>query len=181
LQTATYSPQSGETFPIVLKGQQALLCKFTTTSSATIQGKGLYTGSYVNVSVAFEGTQNALYDCIVNGGGGLGYCVEVNSSGTSTIQSHYISSSNIGNCGGTAVLVDQNFGNLSVVNSTLHDSQLGVFWVGTNAGGSMQNNSFVSNTTDIQCQNADTGVTGSGNHGTTGGNTNCVTCGNCPF
>jgi hypothetical protein len=179
LATATYSPQSGETFPIVLKGNQGLLCKYTTSSPATIQGKGLYTQSYVNIAVAFEGTQNALYDCIVNGGGGTGFCMEVHSSGTSSIMSHLISGANIGNCGGVAVQVDTNFGNLSILNSTFHDS-LGVFWVGTNAGGFMQNNTFSANTTDIQCQNADTGVTGSGNH-RGGGNTVCVTCGNCPF
>jgi hypothetical protein len=181
LQTATYSPSSGETFPIVLKGQQALLCKFTTASPATIQGKAKYDKIQISVSVAFEGTQNSLFNCIINGGGGTGYCVDVFSSGSAFPQTHLISTADIGNCGGSAVQVESGTGNLSVQSSTLRNSLLGVFWAGSNAGGTMQNNSFSANTTDIQCSGADTGVTGSGNHASAGGSPSCVTCGNCPF
>ena len=181
LQTAIYSPQSGETFPIVLSGTQQLLCKFGIATSATIRGKAQYPKILINVSVAFEGTQNALFDCKIDGGGGLGYCVDVFSSGSAFPQQHSFSSVDIGNCGGTAILVENGVNNVSVMNSTIHDSQLGTFWAGSNTGGSMSNNSYATNMTDIQCSGADPGVTGSGNTGMTSGKPSCVTCGNCPF
>src|SRR6266542_2421713 len=181
LRTATYSPQSGETFPIVLRGQQALLCNFSNASPATIQGKGKYDKILIDVSVAFEGTQNSLYNCVIDGGGGNGYCLDVFSSGSTFPQTHIVTGANIGNCGGTAVLVENGRNNLSIQSSTLHNSLVGVFWAGSNAGASMQNNSFSANTTDIQCSGTDTGVTGSGNHGATGGSPICTRCGNCPF
>jgi hypothetical protein len=180
LQTATYSP-STETFPIVLHGVQQILCQYTTASPATISGKGLYTPIEENISVAFEGTQNALFSCVVNGGGGIGYCVVVNSNGSAFPQTHAIEGSNIGNCGGSAVEIEDNMSNISIDNSTLHDSLLGTFWAGTNTGGNMSNNTFTNNTTDIQCQNADLGVNGSGNHGSVNGKPSCVTCGHCSF
>jgi hypothetical protein len=181
LQTAVYSAQSGETFPIVLTGTQQLLCKYTTANPATIQGKAQYTRIFINVSVAFEGTQNALFDCKIDGGGGSGYCVDVFSSGLAFPQTHSFTNVDIGNCGGTAVLIESGVNNVSVANSRIHDSLVGTFWAGSNTGGSMSNNSYATNSTDIQCSGTDTGVTGSGNTGMTSGKPSCVSCGNCPF
>jgi hypothetical protein len=180
LQTATYTPTT-ETFPIILNGTQQILCQYTLASPATIKGKGLYSNIGINVSVAFQGTQNALFNCIVDGGGGNGYCVDVFTSGTAFPQVHEIESANISNCGGTAVLMEDNVSNVNIDNSNLHNSLVGAFWVGTNTGASMSNNSFSSNSTDIQCQSADLGVTGNGNTGSFSGKPSCTACGHCSF
>jgi len=86
--------------------QQALLCKYTTANPATIQGKAKYDKIQINVSVAFEGTQNSLFNCIINGGGGTGYCVDVFSGGSAFPQTHVINTADISNCSGSAVQVE---------------------------------------------------------------------------
>jgi hypothetical protein len=180
LQTATYSPESGETFPIVLKGNQALLCQYTTKSPAKISGKGMYSKININVAVAFEGTQNALFNCVVDGGGGTGYCVDIFSSGSAFPQVHDIVSSDVSNCGGAAIMVEADVSNVSISDSNLHGSLLGTFWAGTNTGASQVNNTYSGNSTDIQCELADPGVTGNSNTGV-GGKPTCVNCANCSF
>jgi hypothetical protein len=176
LATGTYSAASGETMPLVLTGGQQITCTYLQPTPATIRGKGLYNRININVVMAYEGSNNAIYGCILDGGGGLGYCLDVNASGN-----NYVSSADISNCGGSAVNVESNMTGLQVSTSKLHDSLTGIFWIGTNSG-SLVNNAFSNNSNaDIQCQNADTGVTGNGNTGMTNGKPKCVTCGNCPF
>jgi len=174
LQTATYSPASGETLPFVLKDTQQLLCKYMTTAPAKIEGRGIFLGVNANVNVAFIGTQNGLKDCIVDGVSGAGYCIDVFASAAAA-SPHTITNVDVGNCGGSAIHVENNISNLVVNGSKIHDSGTGIFWVGTNTG-SMGSNVFTNNGFDIYCQNADLGVTGSGNTAPS-----CQACGHCPF
>ncbi len=171
----TYSPTT-ETFPIILTGNQQLLCAATST---VIQGKGLDTATGYQTTVVFRGTRNALNNCKVDGNGGGGYCVHITASGSSSSSPHTITGSDIGNCGGTAITI-RNANNVTVTTSSIHNSQIGVSWLGPNTGGSMLNNTFKANSiADIQCSVADPGVTGSGN--TALGVLYCSQCGNCPF
>ena len=166
------------TFPIVLTGSQQLLCKYTTASSAIIQGKGPDVAG-AQATIAFHGTRNALNNCIVDGNGGTGYCVHVTYSGTFSTSPHLITNSDIGNCG-TAGITIRYADNVTISNSSIHNNQIGVSWLGPNTGGSMLTNKFKANSiTDIQCSVADPGVTGSGN--TALGVLYCSLCGNCPF
>ena len=178
LQATTYSPTT-ETFPIILTGSQQLLCKYTTATSAVIQGKGLDTVTGYQTTVAFRGSRNALNNCKVDGNGGGGYCVHITASGSFSSSPHSITGSDIGNCGGTAITI-RYANNVTVTSSSIHNSQIGVSWLGPNTGGSMLNNTFKANSSsDIQCSVADPGVTGSGN--TALGGVYCMQCGNCPF
>jgi len=177
LQSATYSAAT-ETFPIVLNGSQQLLCKYTTASSAIIQGKGPDVAG-AQATIAFHGTRNALNNCIVDGNGSTGYCVYVTYSGSFSTSPHIITNSDIGYCG-TAGVTIRYADNVTISNSSIHNNQIGVSWLGPNAGGSMLTNKFKANSIyDIQCSIADTGVTGSGN--TALGSLYCSQCGNCPF
>lgn len=185
LQSGTYSAASGETFPIVLRGTQQLLCMFPpVTSPARIQGKGLDPTDFVNVVIGFHGTENGFFDCVVDGTGtGTGNCVDVVTSGASSAVGHFISNANVGNCGGTAINVDGNVSNVTVTNTAIHDSLGGVLWTGTNTGSALTGNSFSANgSQDIRCTTTDTGVIGSGNIAASdGGKPSCQTCAGCPF
>jgi hypothetical protein len=178
LQKATYSP-STETFPITLHGIQQILCQYLISAPATIQGKGLSKTSNENISVEFAGTNNGFFDCIVNGGGGTGYCVEVTGAGASP--EHFISGADISNCGGYGIAVDQGVTNMSVDSSTLHGSLGGVSWHGSNSG-QMVSNSFSGNSSDdIFCVDSEPNVNGNSNTGSVGGKPSCLNCGHCPF
>jgi len=177
LQSTTYSAAT-ETFPIVLNGSQQLLCKYTTASSAIIQGKGPDVAG-AQATIAFRGTRNALNNCIIDGNSSTGYCVHVTYSGSFSTSPHIITNSDIGNCG-TAGVTIRYANNVTISNSSIHNNQIGVSWLGPNTGGSMLTNKFKANSIyDIQCSIADPGVTGSGN--TALGSLYCSQCGNCPF
>src|SRR6185369_6110175 len=81
LATATYTTAT-ETFPIILNGVQKLLCNTNNAGPATIRGMGLYSPTGYNTSIVIAGSNNAITNCIVDGGHpSAGICIEVASDG----------------------------------------------------------------------------------------------------
>jgi len=186
LQAGVYSPAT-EAFPIILKQNQQLLCQYLITAPVTIQGKGFSTDIGNRASVVFEGIQNALVGCNIDGGGGTGYCVDIITSGKNSIEVHGVYDGDIRNCGGTAIKVNEDVSYVSIDGNLIHNSLIGTFWAGNNSAGDMIGNIYSTNTTDVQCGSADLGVIGNGstvggsNQGDFAGRVSCVTCGNCPY
>ena len=175
-----YSPATGETLPFVLTGTQSLACNYLTAGKATLKGKGNWAAIGSSVTVGYSGTANQLYSCKIDGGGGTGYCAYVNSQSSSPTSGHLFSQVDFTSCGGFAVQVGNNFGNVNFSSGTFNvtsgNTLGGIFLVGTNAGTRINNNVFTGTNAGVQCQNANSMVTGSGNT-----MSSCVTCGNCPF
>lgn len=186
LQTATYTPvgvDGGAAAAFRLQGAQKLLCKHQTAGRARLSGKGVF--GTVQTVVAMTGGDNALIDCVVDGQGPTvpGYCIDVTASGTAAAP-HRVKNTEITNCGnGSAINVEQDISYVVLEGSNIHDhGGTGIFWIGNTAGGDMTNNVFTNNGTDVQCQTANPGLTGTGNTKGGGGNiATCVGCSKCFF
>jgi hypothetical protein len=187
LASGEYDAASGETFPIVLTGNQSILCQYPTPQNVTIKGKGTYAKIGIAVTIAFEGVTNQIYGCTIDGGGGIGYCVDVNSQGNATGSgNHGLYGATVQNCGGNAVNVETTGGGLTVSSTIITNSLDGIgFATSTDQSpASIINNSFSGNSAhDFQCQgtSSDPSVTGSGNTEPGGLAPTCIGCKNCPF
>jgi hypothetical protein len=187
LQTAIYSAASGETFPIILKGTQKLFCKYMTATGATIRGMGTRAPIGEWVSVLFEGTSNALYDCFVDGfQQANSTCVRIRGANASAATPHEIRGADIGNCPNGAIYVEDS-GHVMIADNKLHDGRSGIGWVaatvpGDSIIGQMVNNSFsATQAFDIGCNGPLPNVNGYGNLLSTTATTACYSCANCPY
>jgi hypothetical protein len=177
LATATYS---NEAWPLVLTGVQQLQCNPNGTGRATIE-MVTPVGSTI---IQFDGSQNALLNCIVNGNTNAVDCVDIASSAASSSAPHLLTNDDLGDCENDVVLVETNVLNVRISSSFIHSTSTGLVW-DSGSTGQMTNNSMETGE-DVICQdNSSTGPTGSGNTDPNNPNgfnntVSCSHCFNCP-
>jgi hypothetical protein len=163
---------AGETVPFLLQGKQTLTCNGATlANSATM---GTYNGI-----VQFAGSANGATGCSFNGEQLGGYCLLVNTSGTSATP-HTIAQNTFTGCGNVTLVVASGFDHVSITGNSFTLDYDCIDIMGAPTDVKISGNTFTGTTTDIICAGAAPGVTGSGNM-RGGGSPVCNTCTNCPF
>ncbi len=149
-----------EAAAFTLTGTQHLSC-----NNATLFG-----------AVELKGTANGLDHCTVDGVKGVEECVTIYPV---PMASHSIANSTITNCSRDGIFVGDGF--LSVTNSTISGDGYGIEWYDSRTiSGSMVNNNFADNETDILCDITTSAITGSINR-FTGTGLVCEACDGCPY
>jgi len=172
LAAGEYSANTGETLPFVLTQNQRLSCYDEGADDvAVLSGEGAY--NTTTATVVFEGAQNQLQDCGVDGGGTAEHAVLV--VGAPENDGHEIFFSDIRNAD-VGVSITGAGSQLSIGESSVHDNATaGLAWdAGKN--GFIEANSFSANGTDITCADGSPGIQGTDN-----GGPSCSGCQNCPF
>jgi hypothetical protein len=164
---------AGEKLPFLLLGQQTLSCNGA--SLLNDADMGTYDGI-----VQFAGTRNAATGCNFDGGKWGGYCLVVNASGASSSAPHVITKSSFTGCGNVTIVVPSGFDHVTISQNSFTLDFACIYLMGTHSDIRITDNTFVGTNTDVMCDNAAPGVTGSGNvRG--GGGIACTMCGGCPF
>jgi hypothetical protein len=176
LAQGTYSAASGEALPFVLRGVQQISCQ---GSGGTLLGKGRYFPRGIDATVVFEGYENDVFGCSIDGNGQPGVCIDVVASG-SVASSNRVLDIDVGKCGDVGIQIEANVARMDVGSSKIHDNRIGVSWLGANDGSSLLSNTFFSNGLDISCGEPDVSIIGGGNSNT-GNYPTCQTCDGCPF
>jgi hypothetical protein len=180
LATATYSAQSGEVFPIVLRGDQKIWCSFGQGPRATIRGKGRYAPLSTDATFVMEGNTNEIHDCIIDGGGGSGSCVDAVASG-SQAAANIVQNADLGDCGDVGLQVENGVAGVWLFSSKVHDNRTGVLLLGGQDRCLLNQNMFSTNGTDIVCRDSGAKVYGGFNGGEGGSKPTCQMCASCPF
>lgn len=164
---------AGEELPFLLTGQQSLKC-----NGASLQNEANM-GTYDGI-VQFAGKRNSVTDCRFDGGHWGGYCLVVNASAADAAKPHAVTQSTFTKCDNVTLVVPDGFNGLVISKNTFQLNFASIYFKGTHTGISVVDNTFVGNNSDVMCDTASPGITGSGNvRG--GGAITCSTCGNCPF
>jgi hypothetical protein len=180
LATATYSAQSGEAFPIVLRGDQKIWCSFGQGPRATIRGKGRYAPLATDATFVMEGNTNEIHDCIIDGGGGAGSCVDAVASG-SQAAANIVQNADLGNCGDVGLQIENGVAGVWLFSSKVHGNRTGVLLLGGQDRCLLNQNMFSTNGTDIVCRDSGARVYGGFNGGEGGSKPTCQMCDSCPF
>jgi hypothetical protein len=169
---ADYSANTGETLPFVLTGGQQLECfDFNTDTASTLTGNGTYGGG--TATVALEGTDNDMDDCIIVAGG-ADHGIIITADGSAA--DHDLRDLNISGAVNGITQTATGVG-LDLRNSTIsNNSGVGVSYEATMAEGNMEDNTFSGNGTDVQCVDVSPQVDGQNN-----AITSCSVCENCNF
>ncbi len=136
-----------------------------------------------DVTIAFEGVANGLSDCVVRGTGRGSYCIQIWPPEEAP-EGHFIERSDIADCGGAAVIVNDDSGPIEFRENAIHRSLMGIYWYGWPGHwmeGAMLQNTFHDNRkNDIECWSRSPGIVGEGNR--TGAEPpRCSGCNHCPF
>ena len=166
---------AGETLPFRLTGLQILRCNGATLENAADQG------TYDGI-VQFSGDSNGVDTCRFEGLAWGGYCLNVNSTGPDGVFPHQVLATTFSNCANVAISIGAGFGGVSISNSTFTMNYVSIYPTGTHAGISIVDNTFagVGGGDDVVCDDAEPGITGSGNV-RDGATIMCGVCGGCPF
>jgi hypothetical protein len=164
---------AGETLPFLLTGNQNLLCNGATLTYDL--GQSTYDGI-----VDFAGTRNGMTGCHVDGQNLGGYCLVVNATAAEVTRPHVVTGSTVTGCGNVAIIVPNSFNNVIISSNTFTLDATTVYIRGSHTNVRIVNNIFVGNRADIQCDDTEPGVSGSGNV-SDGGDVICSGCGGCPF
>jgi hypothetical protein len=165
----------GETLPFLLTGTQQLFCNGAVLENAADQG------TYDGI-VQFSGTTNGVTSCQFEGLDEGGYLLLVNSSGAGYDAPHGVANTVFRDGGNVALSVGAGFDNLVVTDSTFQTSFVGIYPTGSHANVRIVDNTFAAGGDgyDVVCDDAEPGVTGSGNS-EGGAPIACGICGGCPF
>jgi len=164
---------AGEKLPFLLLGQQTLSC-----NGASLENDADM-GTYDGI-VQFAGTRNSVTGCNFDGGKWGGYCLVVNASAANSSAPHVITKSSFTGCDNVTIVVPSGFDHVSITQNSFTLDFACIYLVGTHSDVRIADNTFVGTNTDVMCDDAAPGVTGSGNvRG--GGVISCSMCGGCPF
>jgi Right handed beta helix region len=164
---------AGEKLPFLLLGQQTLSC-----NGASLENDADM-GTYDGI-VQFAGTRNAASGCNFDGGKWGGYCLVVNATAATASAPHVITKNSFTGCDNVTIVVPSGFDHVTITQNSFTLDFACIYPMGAHSDITIANNTFVGTNTDVVCDDAAPGVTGSGNvRG--GGAIACSTCGGCPF
>jgi hypothetical protein len=183
LAIAEYSAATGVTMPILLTGQQRILCDYDDNNGtrASLVGSGMF--GMGTATVVYNGDRNGVGDCIVDGGGMTDDCILVASDATID-PGHFVRYSDVSGCAnGVHVTAVGDYVELD--GSFIHDNSAGgiVFDAGDKVG-VLRNHTFANNGTpdlDISCTAPSPDLTSEGNNNGENGAPACQGCMACPF
>ncbi|MEM9695747.1 MAG: DUF1565 domain-containing protein, partial [Myxococcota bacterium] len=136
-----YVPSEAEVFPWVLEGRRRITCPSSddTTSPARIAGEGMFEGVGM-ASIVFNGDENELDGCDVDGGGtNTGALIVVNSVAENENDEHVIRNADVHDSTGDGILVTASGSRVEVSDSQIRNNGAeGIEFAGPNPIGELE-------------------------------------------